>query len=60
MGSVGLNGWLCEPSVCPYRMGLEQNGTTEFSEAQTQVEKTIGKMISALLYIQLKMIYRIN
>lgn len=45
----GLNGWLCERNVCPLRMGLEQNGVTEFSEAQNKVERTIGKMVSALL-----------
>lgn len=49
MGSGGLNGWFCERNVCPFRMGLEQNGGTEFSEAQNQVERTIGKMVSSLL-----------
>lgn len=56
MESGGLSGWLCECSVGLFRMGLEQNGATELSEAQIRVERTIGKMVSALLQIQLRMI----
>lgn len=36
MGSGGLSGWLCECCVGLFRMGLEQNGATELSEAQSR------------------------